>query len=422
MNGVELVGVGPEVFRPQEPPPREVLVNRISAAIFALAALAAMPFSAAGQGPSSVAPVTPAKSGMVSYIQGAVFLNDERLPDPLIAQYPYMKEDGTLRTAEGRAEVFMNPGLSVHLDANTSLRMISNQFEDTRVELTGGSAVASTPEIDKLNAFTIKIGDASIAIAKSGTYHFYAEPARVKVFSGVAKVQMGGRAIEVPAGKMLDLAGETATLEKFDKSDTDALDRWAARRGELMAAANLSSARNCTTSSFISSTGGNPCSGKWRWNPWYNLYTYIPYANQYCDPFWGYCYYNPMAVMMIYQQPRYYGTYGGGRTVSQPTSPAVNRPGAVTRTINSSNRPSASPGTMSNSRGVAVSQGVRGGDSMGGGIGSSGTGGGSMGGGGAVSTGGGSIGGGAGAAPRGGGVVAAPAGGGAVSTGGGVRR
>ena len=85
---------------------REVFVNRISLAVLVLAsaALVAAPFPAAGQ-TLSVAPVTPAKSGMVSYIQGAVFLNDELLPDPLLAQYPYVKEEGSIRTAEGRAEI-----------------------------------------------------------------------------------------------------------------------------------------------------------------------------------------------------------------------------------------------------------------------------------------------------------------------------
>ena len=85
-------------------------MNRICLAVLALATfVAALP--AAGQVPS-VAPVAPAKSGMVSYIQGAVYLDDELLPDPLVGQYPYMKEGGVLRTAEGRAEVVMVPGLS----------------------------------------------------------------------------------------------------------------------------------------------------------------------------------------------------------------------------------------------------------------------------------------------------------------------
>ena len=316
---------------------------------------------------------------MVSYIQGSVYLNNEQLPDPLVAQYPYIKDSESLRTEAGRAEVFMNPGLSVHLDANSSLSMISSSFEDTRVALTQGAAVATTPEIGKYSSFSLAIRDATVSIEKSGTYHFYAEPARVKVFSGLAKVQMGGKTIEIPGGKMLDLSGTTASLEKIDKNDTDALDRWSARRGELMAAANASSARNCNASGFVSSAKSNPCAGTWRWNPWFNLYTYIPQMNRWCDPLWGYCYYNPMAVMEIYQQPNYgYGNYGGGRPMVQ--QPAVNRPttgvfgpGGVPRAAAAgpSSRPTAPPAAMSNSRGVSlgspgVSRGVVGGGGGGG--------------------------------------------------------
>jgi hypothetical protein len=297
--------------------------------------------------------------------------------------------------------------------------MISSQFEDTVVELIRGSAVAATPEVDKESQFALKIGAASIVVSKAGRYHFDAEPARVKVFSGLAKVRVGELKFEVPAGKMLSLNGDAASLEKFDKDETDALDRWSARRGELMAAANISSARNCNSSGFVSSGRSNPCVGNWRWNPWFNIYTYIPMMNRWCDPLWGYCYYNPMAAMRIYTMPSHIYTGGGGGGGGQGTQPAANRPAAAARTIDSSNRPVASPSGGSNSRGVARSDSSGGSTpvSSGGGIGSSGMGGGSMGG--AVSTGSSGSGGGGGAASGGGGGGGAAAASSGASRGGG---
>jgi hypothetical protein len=404
-------------------------VNRICFALLALAILlAALPATA--QTPS-VAPVAPSKSGMVSYIQGAVYLDDELLPDPLVGQYPFMKPNGVLRTTEeGRAEVVMTPGLSVHLGVNSALRMIDSQFEDTTVELVRGSAVAATPEVDKESQFTIKVGGASVVVAKAGRYHFDAEPARIKVFAGTAKVRVGERKFEVPAGKMLNLNGDAASLDKFDKDETDALDRWAARRGELMAAANVSSARNCASSlGFVSSNSGSarPCVGGWRWNPWFNIYTYIPMMGRYCDPYWGFCYYNPYMAMRIYApMPQVYGGGGGGGGSrgannsgrQQGVTPTANRPSAATRTINESSRPTASPLGGSNSRGV--SRGDVAGGSMPSpvsGGGSGGGGGGSMGGG--VSAGGGGVG---GAGSSGGSSGGGSAGGGAAAAGGGGSR
>ena len=110
-------------------------MSRIWVTVLAAALLISAAAPAFGQ-VGSVAPVTPAKSGMVSYIQGAVYNDDVLIPDPIVAQFPYMKEGGSLRTAEGRAEAVMNPGLMLRLGENSALRMITSRFIDTRVELT----------------------------------------------------------------------------------------------------------------------------------------------------------------------------------------------------------------------------------------------------------------------------------------------
>ena len=307
-------------------------MRRIWVAALAVAFLVGALAPASGQ-VGSVAPVTPSKSGMVSYIQGAVYADDTLIPDPIVAQFPYMKEGGTLRTTEGRAEVVMNPGLMMRVGENSTLRMITNRFIDTRVELVQGAATVQLLEVDKDNSFTLVCKDATVVVAKAGFYHFYAEPAGVKVFAGEARVQMGDQNIEVSAGKMLEFGGGKASVQKFDKDSTDALDRWSGRRGELVSAANASAARDCdngfTTlgprgfaaggpaSSYVN---GNPCRGNWNWNPYYSMWTYIPYMNRYCDPMWGYCYYNPIGVWNYYYRPQpVYTNVGGGGMPSTGT-------------------------------------------------------------------------------------------------------
>jgi hypothetical protein len=307
-------------------------------------------FASASAQTGSVAPVTPSKSGMVSYIQGAVYNDDALIPDPIVAQFPYIKEGGSLRTAEGRAEVVMNPGVMVRVGENSALRMITNRFIDTRVELTQGAATVQLVEAEKDNSFTLVCKDATVAISKAGFYHFYAQPAAVKVFSGEARVQMGDQTIEVSAGKMLQFDGGNATVQKFDKESTDSLDNWSGRRGELVSAANASAARNCgnggyanfqrvPTNGYISST---PCQGNWNWNPYYSMWTYIPFMNRYCDPFWGYCYYNPVGAWNYYYQPRpvYTNPGASGTPVARGTtttggSSTVTAVGVGTRTVSS---------------------------------------------------------------------------------------
>jgi hypothetical protein len=320
----------------------------------------------------SVAPVTPSKSGMVSYIQGAVYIDDTLIPDPIVAQFPYMKEGGNLRTAEGRAEVVMNPGLMMRVGENSTLRMITNRFIDTRVELMQGAATVQLVEAEKDNSFTLVDKDATVSISKAGFYHFYAEPAGIKVFSGEARVQVGEQNFEVPAGKMLQFNGGTASVQKFDKEDTDALDRWSGRRGELVSAANASAARDCGNSGgyttprpygFAQGVQGNgylsntPCQGNWNWNPYYSMWTYVPFMNRYCDPMWGYCYYNPMGVWNYYYQPRpIYNFQNGGGTPTARTPAASTPLGPGSRTAESA--PRASGGGFSAPSGGAPSSGA----------------------------------------------------------------
>jgi len=291
--------------------------------------------------PAMAQPVAPSKSGMVSYIEGEVRLDDQLIPDPIVAQFPYMKENGALRTGEGRAEVQMLPGWAMRLSERSLLHMLTNRFIDTRVELMEGSAVVQVPEIQKDNSLTVVLGSAAVTIAKAGDYHFDASPARLKVFAGEANVKIGNETLVVGSGKMVNVGGALASVEKFSKEDLDALDRWSARRGELGATANASSARQvydtygrnapCYTSyaTYINpGAATTPCVGTLRWNPWYGMWTYIPYGGMVCDPLWGYCYYNPMRVYSTYYAPpviyRAPANTGGGvvptyRTVA-PTS------------------------------------------------------------------------------------------------------
>ena len=85
--------------------------------------------------------------------------------------------------------------------------------------------------------------DGMVGLSKVGVYRFDSEPARIKVFHGLATVQVGDQSVMVGTGKMLALTGGATTAEKFDVEQTDALDNWSRRRAEAMALANISGAK-----------------------------------------------------------------------------------------------------------------------------------------------------------------------------------
>jgi hypothetical protein len=314
----------------------------LSAGVVALSAISA-----------SAQPVISAKSGVIAKAEGQVYLGDQAVEESL-TKFPDIKENAVVRTEEGRTEVLLTPGTVLHLGENSSFRLLTNRLIDTRLELLTGSAVVDAEQIPKDTNLTVVCKDGTIAVSKAGHYRLDADPARIKVFEGVADVLIRGQHIEVPTGKMLGLTGDTASVEKFDRNDTDSLDNWARRRGEVMALANVSAAKSVYNSYSPVSAGG-----MWSWNPYFGLYTYIPGSGRFCDPYWGYCYWSPYTVNQVYYQPGYYNNYGGGGVASRsyasmsPTSAGYS--GAM---ASSSSGASSSAAAASHSSSAASSSGA----------------------------------------------------------------
>jgi len=258
---------------------------------------------------ASAQPIISAKSGVIAGVEGKVFLDDQVI-EQSVTHFPDMKENSVLRTEEGRAEILLPPGFVLRLGENGSMKMLTNRLIDTRLELQAGSAVLEVDAVTPDTNVTLAVKDGMVTISKAGVYRFDSEPARVKVFHGIANVQVGDQSFIVSTGKVLGLVGGAANVEKFDMEDTDALDHWSRRRGEEMAVANVSAAK------YVNDNYGPLTTSAWGYNPYFGLYTFIPMTGQMCNSFYGYCYWSPpVAYRMFYSQPFYNyggGSYGGG--------------------------------------------------------------------------------------------------------------
>ena len=318
--------------------------------------------------PALAQPVISAKSGVVAYIQGTVTVGGVVVM-PSETKFPEVKENEILRTEEGRAEVLLTSGTILRTGDNSSFKMLTNRLIDTRVELLTGSHVVEVMEIQKDNNLTLAVKDATVIITKHGLYRFDVDQSRIKVFDGVLGVTVNGQSTLVGAGKMIDAT--TASVEKFDKEDTDALDHWARRRAELVATANASSAKQqhdygCTpTSNFaaVNNSTTNPCNdpcGGWRYNPWFGVYTHIPCGGNVYSPY-GYRYWNPYNVMQAYYAPPpiyNHGGYGGNNGYSGTPQTSSGYSGAMSTpssTVSSSTAAASSSTSTSSSAGSASS-------------------------------------------------------------------
>ena len=300
------------------------------------------------------------KSGLISYVEGKVYLGDQ-LVEPSPTRFPDVKENAVVRTAEGRAEVLLTPGVVLRLGENSSFKMITNRLIDTRLELLTGSAVVEADEIAKDTNVTLVSKDGTVSLGKKGLYRFDTAPARLKVFEGLASAQVAGQNFEVAGGKMLGLGGTIASVEKFNKEDTDSLDNWSRRRGELVAMANVSAAKQvhdsgCAGFSFVTPVStsqpcpADPCAPGWRYNPWFGVITYIPCGGGAWSPY-GYRYWSPGMVTRAFYAPppsfgnRGLGGFGGGPSYQTmgPTSGGYS--GTVAAAPAASSGPSMSSGS-----------------------------------------------------------------------------
>ena len=280
-------------------------------------------------------------SGTIHYVEGKVLLNDQAI-SPKFGEFPAMDNGSVLRTtAEGRVEVLLVPGVILHVGESSSIRMVSNALDDTRVELQTGKAVLECdgtmkgdPSL-KDDAVSMLVGGRALAFVKDGIYEMSAQPPAAQVYKGEMTVVLpDGKPMIVKKGHEA-LLGNQIGVEKFDEDATDELYNWSSRRDGYLALANVSAAQAAGNSY----TGG----GGWTFNPWFDMFTMVPGAGMLWSPFgWGY--YSPYAALGMFgyggfypygygygyyggYYPGYYGgTYGGtsygygGRPVSQSGS------------------------------------------------------------------------------------------------------
>jgi len=290
---------------------------------------------------ASAQTVISAKSGIIHYVEGRVFLNDQ-LIESKFGEFPDVKENQQVRTEQGRVEILLTPGVFLRLGENSAIRMITNRLIDTRVDFLSGEALVEADEILKDNGITIVYKDYAVQLQKKGVYHFASEAPNLRVHEGDALVQLDGKMQEVKEGHALTMDGGLQ-LASFDKKkDVDDLYLWGARRSEYISMANVSAAKT------VADSGSYWGASSWYFNPFYNMYTFLPGFGYglgsgmggYYNPF-GYTFWSPYNVYGFINTLPYYGGYypygpvtgSTGGTGSHVTHPPARIPHGITPAV-----------------------------------------------------------------------------------------
>lgn len=234
----------------------------------------------------------PGAPGVLNFVQGESHLGGSRLSAESVGA-AQLEQGNVLETQKGRAEVLLSPGVFLRLGEYSSVRMLSPDLLDTRLQLLRGSALVEVADLKKNNQIRlVDDSGAQTTLLKRGVYRFNADNDTVAVYDGKAKVMSDDRVIELKSGREVSLNGPL-TEQKFDKKETqeaDPLYAWSKLRSE-----QLSEATALTARSYAVNGWGFPGSG-WYWNPWYRTYGWMPGDPFFYSPF-GPAYYSPFAFM-----------------------------------------------------------------------------------------------------------------------------
>ncbi len=182
---------------------------------------------------ASAQSVISARSGLVNYFEGEVFLDGQPLASkPGI--YAKLKPGATLMTAEGRAEVLLTPNTYFRIGEKSTMRMLSDSLSDTRVELMAGSASIDSANAPAGDFVKVVFKDSTIRILKPGRYRVDAEPAQFRVFEGEADVARDGKSTKIESAQIMPLDG-APVVKRFTQGSDGLLDIWADERSSLIA-------------------------------------------------------------------------------------------------------------------------------------------------------------------------------------------
>ena len=319
---------------------------RVSSALAAMSVMGAVCYAQS---------VTSAHSGTLHYFEGDVSIDGTPVQSK-VGKFSEVKEQGVLTTAMGRAEVLLTPGVFLRLGENSSIKMLDTRLVSTRVDILSGNVILESddPQMDlKDSPVVVLYKGYEIRIQKHGLLELNSDPGQLRVFKGQALVELASgsginnRAV-VKEGKMLPFSAALLT-EKFDDKVGDDLYLWARDRSQVMSAANMSSARSLSnsfgpglgTGYGMISPGMGAWTGGWYFNPFFNMYTFVPLNGALVSPF-GFGFFSPGTIYGYYSPTNYWygaggpvGASAGGRPVLSSIGTSNGRPAPIGQLLNS---------------------------------------------------------------------------------------
>ena len=219
-------------------------------ALWSLAVLTALTVGADGQS------VISTHSGVVHFFEGSVYLGEQPL-ESHPGKFAIVPIGAELRTAQGRAEVLLTPGVFLRLGEGSVMRMVDNDLSHTRVELLSGSAVVDSDEPSSGTSVSLLYKHWSVRFQEQGAYRIDCEPPRLWVLRGKveAYTESHDAPVSVETGMYMPFAALLLPERAIDPP-RDTLNAWSEERQQSISTDNAIAANIQDPASMDASISG----------------------------------------------------------------------------------------------------------------------------------------------------------------------
>lgn len=254
--------------------------------------------------PASSLYVITAKAGGVNFVSGSIsVVHQNGKTEALIKGSQLETGDKIKSSADGKAEILLNPGSFVRLAESSELYFVSNSLDDLQVKVSYGSAIFEVVATKDFRV-EVKTPNSGFSIIKSGIYRVdVAEngSAKVEVWKGKAQLNNSTTATTLKGGQTSSIEEGQIAAVKFNRDDKDDFELWSKDRAKELAKLNdvlLNRQVNRSLISYSRGFGWNNGFGVWVHDPFSGVSCFLPYSYGYNSPYgysynqsvWGYQY------------------------------------------------------------------------------------------------------------------------------------
>jgi len=280
--------------------------------------------------------VISARAGGVNYVHGTVNVSRKNSTGGLLVSGDTLEiGDKVTTSADGRAEILLNPGSYLRLGGNSTFEFVTTSLDNLRLKLTSGSAIF---EVFAAEDFQVSVATprSDLMLTRSGVFRVDVQTdggSRLSVIKGKAFVGANA-STEVKAGRSVLLGDGRLEVARFRDDIQDEFTIWSKERAKevnkLNAKLQRRQLRNILMNSY-NARGWNiyDSFGLWVLDPVWRRWCFLPFGSGWASPYgWSY-YYDFWSLRMPYwmyrdQWPA--GSNQGGNGTGTGTNPARRGP------------------------------------------------------------------------------------------------